>query len=393
MFSRARRSVAWRLRAALFRVEEQLRYPRVANISLTHRADATVEWILRAQQATPDDGVAESYHLLTGRWNASYPETTGYLIGSLLHAADLGIMATEIQDSVCRMGRWLVATQLSCGAFPGGNVDRAAPKPAVFNTGQILLGLTELIRRGLDHDGQLTAAAQQAADWMRSVQDTDGCWRKGDSDLLTQAIHAYNARAAWGLARFGVVMGDREAVEAAHRNANWVRSVQHDDGWFEYMNFNLGELPLLHTIVYTIRGLLEIGALAHDDRCIQSAQTAARRVLQHQSESGAFPGQFAQGYQPAVEWTNLTANCQMAVACYRLSAICKDETWCDHARKALRFCCGFQEIGHSDAGRRGALRGSYPGHVGYGRHWYMNWTQKFFLDALLSELGVVIDDC
>jgi hypothetical protein len=45
---------------------------------------------------------------------------------------------------------------------------------------------------------------------------------------------------------------------------------------------------------------------------------------------------------------------------------------------------------HRDLGRRGAVRGSYPGHRGYGRFWYMNWTQKFYLDALLAECGTQI---
>src|SRR2546428_1143714 len=52
------------------------------------RMRAAVEWLLRAQGATPDDGVAFGYFPCEGGggdsgWLPSYPETTGYLIPSL----------------------------------------------------------------------------------------------------------------------------------------------------------------------------------------------------------------------------------------------------------------------------------------------------------------------
>src|SRR5215831_42632 len=57
------------------------------------RAEAAVAWLLRAQDATCDDGVSQGYFpgrhdTMTG-WLASYPETTGYIIPSLLTFAAL----------------------------------------------------------------------------------------------------------------------------------------------------------------------------------------------------------------------------------------------------------------------------------------------------------------
>src|SRR5690606_29399804 len=49
-----------------------------------HRQEA-VDWICRAQDATPDDGIARGYSVLyspyfrSRGWQPSYPETTGYL--------------------------------------------------------------------------------------------------------------------------------------------------------------------------------------------------------------------------------------------------------------------------------------------------------------------------
>ena len=51
--------------------------------SIEEHLRAAAEWLLRAQAATPDDGVAHSYDVRAGKWLASYPETTGYIIPTL----------------------------------------------------------------------------------------------------------------------------------------------------------------------------------------------------------------------------------------------------------------------------------------------------------------------
>ena len=40
----------------------------------------TLEWLFRAQDATPGDGVSSTYSVLHNSWQSSYPETTGYII-------------------------------------------------------------------------------------------------------------------------------------------------------------------------------------------------------------------------------------------------------------------------------------------------------------------------
>src|SRR5689334_22875254 len=54
------------------------------------RVQAAVDWLLRAQDSSPDDGVSFGFFpchtsgTFNG-WRPSYPETTGYVIPSLLH--------------------------------------------------------------------------------------------------------------------------------------------------------------------------------------------------------------------------------------------------------------------------------------------------------------------
>ncbi|MBF0128020.1 MAG: hypothetical protein HQM02_12530, partial [Magnetococcales bacterium] len=104
-----------------------------------------VDWLIRAQESSPDRGVARGYSLTWSQhfdargWQPSYPETTGYIIPTFfdcaryLNDADLGRRALE-------MAHWEMAVQLPSGAVMGGTVDRRPPTPAVFNTGQVILG-------------------------------------------------------------------------------------------------------------------------------------------------------------------------------------------------------------------------------------------------------------
>ncbi len=353
---------------------------------------ALVEWLLRAQAATPDGGVAESYSVLERRWAASYPETTGYIICSMLRAADFGLLDREqLSEAAVRMGEWLCDVQMESGAFQSGRIDRRTKKPAVFNTGQILKGLTDLMRVGLDHQGRFAQAARRAADWLMDNQDADGCWRRGQSILTTEPVQAYNVRTAWSLSRYGRFVGCMRSMRAGILNGEWLLSTQRADGWYPQMNFDIGVPPWTHTIAYTINGMFELGVLGQRSDFVESALRAARAVASRRDRStGAVPGQFAEGFKSLGSWTSMTGNSQMAIIWFRAAQVTGGREWRLPAEQANGFNRRLQDFDHPNPGRLGALRGSYPGHVGYGRYWYMNWTQKFALDAFLAEMGVSI---
>jgi len=96
-----------------------------------------VNWLLVAQGATPDDGMG-SFHLVNG-WSSSYPETTGYIIPTLLQYA-AGRNDQNIRNAAIQAADWLISIQRPPGGWQGGRVNENRP-PIVFNTAQIIRGL------------------------------------------------------------------------------------------------------------------------------------------------------------------------------------------------------------------------------------------------------------
>ncbi len=121
--------------------------------------------------ASKDGGVARDYSLLRG-WATSYPETTGYIVPTLLEYARRK-HDDAVRERARRMLDWLVSIQLPAGGFQGGRIDSVPVVPVTFNTGQILIGLAA----GQSSFGTYEEPLIRAADWLVATQDEDGCWR------------------------------------------------------------------------------------------------------------------------------------------------------------------------------------------------------------------------
>lgn len=59
------------------------------NISLKKLLNAALEWIKKASSKTGNVGISKGYDLISARWAPAYPDTTGYMIPTLLNAAKL----------------------------------------------------------------------------------------------------------------------------------------------------------------------------------------------------------------------------------------------------------------------------------------------------------------
>ena len=348
--------------------------------------DAALDWLCRAQDATPDDGFARGWSMAwntyfrAAGWQPSYPETTGYIIPTLLSAARL-LDRRDLADRAVRAARWEIDVQLPDGAVRGGVIG-APPSPAVFNTGQVILGwLAAWEETG---DEAFAEAARRAGRFLVGAEE-GGRFVRGASRFARGGPVAYNARAAWALAEAGRALGEPSFTDAAARVLCATAATQHASGWFPDCCLSDPARPLLHTLAYTVRGLLEGGRVLEDDLLMRQAALSAGRLAERVRDDGWMAGRYAPDFREAAAWSCVTGEAQMANVWLRLHELTGEPRWLEPAARALRFVKRTQNRAASEDGLRGAIPGSWPVDGEYGRYEALNWATKFFADALMRH--------
>jgi folate-dependent phosphoribosylglycinamide formyltransferase PurN len=342
---------------------------------------SAAHWLARAQDATGDGGVSGRYSLRTG-WSSSYPETTGYIIPTLIALGKE--LDPAFRERAARCVEFLRGIQLSNGAFPGGELHENRTRPSIFNTAQILNGLVAWHAETAD---KLAGdSATRAAEWLTSQQDTDGCWRGN----IYNGVTTYTAHASCWLAQAGKHFAVGPWLTAAERHLDWVLShVDRSTGWIDLAGFDTEDHESrrapTHTIAYTVWGLLDLSVVLGRDDGLSAARTAAERIARRLELSGWLPGELDSQWKPAAEYSCLTGNAQMALIWFRLAGIDGDARFTNAAIKALDLVKAAQSMENADPGIRGGIPGSAPA---WGKYLYMglpNWSAKFFIDALLAK--------
>ncbi len=345
-----------------------------------HIQEAT-GWLLRAQDFGPDRGVSYGAEFGSG-FLPSYPETTGYIICTLLALAE-NYGKNEYLTRAIEMGKWESDIQLSTGAVMGGMFN-ADPTPAVFNTGMVLLGWSTLYE--VTREEVFRMSAQRAGNWLLEMQEANGNWIRGNSQFASAGSTVYNVKAAWGLARLGQVLQCEEFISGAVRNAEFALSKQLPNGWFADCCLDDAERPLLHTIAYTMQGLVGIGKITNRPDFLEAASRTAESLVNLMDENGFIPGSIRRDFTGAVSWCCLTGTAQTSIVWSELERLGGKKIFAEASERANRYLMARHDISSSDPSIRGGLAGSWPVSGRYGRFKILNWATKFFIDALLIRM-------
>lgn len=368
-------------------VKDKLGLGVVEPRSIEEHLATTAKWLLHAQTATPDDGVAHSYDIRQRKWLASYPETTGYIIPTFYdYAANFN--QPVYRAAAEKMAHWEVDVQLPGGGVRAGTMAAEIVTPTIFNTGQVLFGLARAARE--TGDERILASLIRAANWLVDAQDSDGCWRRFHSPFTTTKMATYNTRSAFGLVRAFEVTQDSKYLEAAERNVAWASAQAQSNGWLpgNCLTDNADDSALTHTIAYSIRGLLEVGLSVGKPQYVEHALQMAKAVSHLQSADGSLPAYYSPSWEKRANWTCVTGNAQMAINWMRLARETGEKQLNRHAELATRFCMSVQNLQTQDLNTWGAVKGSHPINGGYMTWRYPNWAAKFLMDALmLQKLG------
>lgn len=358
------------MRDAIRRVTSAYRPERPREDAL----EAAIAWLCRTHDVTGRQGSSKGYHLVRG-WMPAYPETTGYVLGTLLEhsertgRADLARRAREMAD-------WEVSVQEPDGGIMQGPVGTMPRRSIVFNTGQVLHGWVDLAQRGED---RWTEAAAQAAGFLVDRMNTDGTWHP---EVEYEGIaHTYNSRVAWAMMRFAHHCGDDRVRDAARRQLDWVVDQQLENGWFANNVFKLGTTPSTHAIAYTLRGLLESHALEGEQRWLDAALQASEVLIRKFEVLGGLPANYDQAWNPCATHWCLTGTAQLGGVWLRLFEITGDARLLNAGLKAVDQAAAKQERGPL-RDTDGAIAGSFPVWGRYAPMQYPNWATKFLADSL-----------
>lgn len=350
------------------------------------RACAAMAWLLRAQAATEDDGVSFGYFPCgaePGGWKPSYPETTGYIITSLLAYASR-YDDESIRAAALRMAYWEVGVQMDSGAVQGGPVCRRDRQtPAAFNTGMVLDGWCSAFQA--TRDTFILGAARRAADFLVRDLDERGYFRTNGAFVPAGEIKTYSCLCAWAMYRFGDLTGEERYRDEAARCIEAALRQQLPNGWIAHNCLTRSEAPLTHTIGYALQGILEVGIAAARPDFIGAVRAAFDRIRERIGPAGYLPGRFYDDWEPAQLSSCLTGSAQLAIVGYRLYDHLKDEVYRCAADRLLNFLKALQTLDPRDATIHGALAGSFPLFGAYMRAGYPNWATKYLLDALMIQ--------
>lgn len=348
--------------------------------------DEAIDWLRRAQDhsLSQDGGVARHYSLLDG-WGPSYPETTGYIVPTMLDYAERR-GDDGARRRAHRMLDWLVSIQFPEGGFQGGVIGAEPRVPVTFNTGQILLGLA----RGARECAEYLEPMRRAAEWLVAAQDGDGCWRRHPTPFAAPGEKTYDTHVAWGLLEAARTAAEPRYAAAALANVRWALGRQQANGWLAQCCLDDPRQPLTHTLGYALRGMVEAYRYSGDTELGYACRRTADGLLGAMSDDGHLAGRLRADWRAAVRWSCLTGTAQIAICWWLLGD--GDERYrraariaTDHVRRSIDARGG--------AGVRGGVAGSRPLYGAYGRYQYLAWAAKFFIDAQALVMGDTASVC
>lgn len=328
------------------------------------RSDAALQWIRRSIEVTGENGSAHSWHRVLG-WSKAYPETTGYLIETLLNYAKIK-QDESLQNLAIGCANWLDTIQLDTGAFPGLLVGNT--QPSVFNTSQILFAAPHL------------QGSQRALDWLISCLEPDGAWRQ--AAFVPGFVPSYYTRAVWAVLQANEFIQNPEIEELMRRALHFYAARFLPNGSVQDWGFRSGAAAFTHTIAYTLEGFWEASTRLRETVISEQTLKSVQRLLvERQKAGGRTAGRYDTNWRGDYSFVCVTGNCQLSVLCHKIWVQTGEPRFKHAAKLFLNEILRTQKLG-ANKNSFGALPGSTPLWGSYLPLRYPNWAAKFFLDAM-----------
>jgi uncharacterized protein YyaL (SSP411 family) len=336
-----------------------------------------IDWLCHSQDQMEDDGFG-TYYLLDG-FTTSYPETSGYIVPTLLQFAEK-YNRPDIRERAKKTLDWLLTIQKPSGGWQSGYVHQNKSE-VVFNTGQVIRGMVAGYQTFADK--QYLQSAERAADWLVHIQNSNGSF---DMHVYLNQARVYDSYVVAPVLELNTIVNKPEFVQMARKNINWILDQnQAENGWFANCDNTMhgNSKPILHTIAYTIDGILDCGILLGEERYIAAAQKPADKLLHLFLSNGLLNGRYDKNWHGTEDFIT-TGGAQMAIVWHKLYQHTKKNKYCEGHFKMTTALSAIQQRHIAEPKEtKGALFGSFPFWGRYERFGCPNWATKYFADALM----------
>lgn len=346
--------------------------------------DLSINWILNSIRKS---GGSSAYYSILG-WSKPYPETTGYIIPTILNYSRKQENPELIIGKAELMGNWLLSIQNTNGYWNAGvHSNNRSDKPSIFNTAQILKGMAALyLETG---DAKWINAGHQGARWLSDTLDERGIWKTGN--YRADFNPSYYTQVAWPMLEIWSLTNDHKIKSGAIKVLDRILSLRLGNGAFKDWSFDAEKPAFTHTIAYTLRSFQESGRILNQ---YDKYEKPVRKILDafirsSELNNGRIPGAFYYDLKGVKSYTCLTGNVQLAICFLNYYQQSGDLRIVNAAAKAIDYVCSKQSSNHPIKNLRGAVAGSFPIWGSYMMLRYPNWAVKYLADSLMKIISVL----
>ena len=335
-----------------------------------------ISWIEKSFIINKNQG-SSKYKTLLGHWSESYPETTGYLIPTL-------ISANRILDNldlitICheQIG-YFKSLHLSNGAF---KIEKSVNKPLVFDTAQILFGLIKYSDEfQTDEIHELINSSYQ---WLCDTLDSDGQFTH--SNYVKNYNPAYYARIVWPMLMAENYLNQNHSDKTLALY-NYLLSLHNANGTFSKCSFDNQDTFFTHNLIYAYRGLWESSVLLNDSHIQKRLEDDLKNICTSIISTKHFNGEFNENWQHRRKYICCVGNAQLVCLLLNIYNLNKNRTYLEAIPSLMKPLLKAQK--KIFPFNRGAIPSSIPVWERYQRFKFTNWTQKFFADALIALIDL-----
>lgn len=341
----------------------------------------TLEWLKRSIAVHNGEGSA-AFFTRSIRWGwgwaPAYPETTGYLIPTLLDYYELtgDPILKEYAESCAD---WLCKIQMPSGAYTSAYVK--TNKPSIFNTGQILIGLESAYR--FFEKKEYFSALEKAVNWLHSGIKGGKIWE--DHHYIKGYVPTYYTRVLFPMLRCNQLLKNPDLEQNIRLVLNLFEKKILPNFAIEDWGFFKDQPAPTHTIAYTIRGFMECALLLQDDSLFAKAEQSYLKLFEIAESKDRTAGEYSTDWSGNYSYRCVTGNAQLSI----IGSLFYKKTGKEIFSRATVFFLSEimkDPIQSPFPNWNGAVPGSRPWYGNYMKLRMPNWAAKFYLDAIFQQL-------